>query len=409
MKVAIFTQFYPPEMEPSGFMFHSLAKHLSNSPDIEEVDVICGFANFPSGKFIDRKWYAIFSSKKEGKVNVHNVIVVPSNNKSNIKRIINYVSYLFTSFIRGLFLKSPDIIVATSPPIFAALSGLLVAKIKGAKFALDVRDVWPESAVQMGSIKNKYIVMFLEWLEKFLYTHSTLITVATPGMIDIVKSKLPNLNTPVVYIPCGVTIPEQKATIESGLDPFAVADDEFTVLYAGLHGYAQNLTTLVDAAKIVSNNDKIKFFFIGDGPDKDRVVKYAEELNLKNIKFLDPVPREMIRRYFVFAKCAVVPLQDIMIFKNVFPSKTFELMSYGVPSIVGVGGEIGNVIETSGAGISVQPENPESYAAAILKYANDEQYRKRVKENAIATAKKDFDYDVINKNYETLLINILKS
>ena len=105
----------------------------------------------------------------------------PSDNKSNIKRIVNYTSFLIFSFIRGAFLKAPDIVIATSPPIFAALSGLLVAKLKGSKFVLDIRDIWPESAVQMGNIKNKFIINLLEKLELFLYTNSDLITVATPA------------------------------------------------------------------------------------------------------------------------------------------------------------------------------------------------------------------------------------
>ena len=93
--------------------------------------------------------------KNEGGVNINNVMVIPSDNKSNIKRIMNYTSYLVTSTLRGIFLKSPDIVVASSPPIFTALAGLIVAKLKRAKFVLDIRDIWPESAVQMGSKKCK--------------------------------------------------------------------------------------------------------------------------------------------------------------------------------------------------------------------------------------------------------------
>ena len=407
MKVVIFTQFYPPEMEPSGFMFHSFSSYLALSKKNQNVEVVCGYPNFPHGKFVDRKWYSFFRKFVEDGVNVNNVFVIPSDNKSNLKRIVNYTSYLVTSTLRGLILKSPDVVIATSPPIFAALSGLIVAKIKGAKFVLDVRDIWPESAVQMGSIKNKSIVKLLEWLEVLLYKHASLITVATPGMIDLVKAKIPNSGVSVEYVPCGVTIPEDDQLVASGQNPYDKCDeDKFKVLYAGLHGHAQNLTTIIDAANKLLDREDIVFYLVGAGPDKDRVVEYARSLELNNVKFIEPVEREVIRRYFLFAGCALVPLQDLDIFKNVFPSKTFELMSYGVPSIVGVGGEISKIIEGSGAGLAVSPENPEEYAQAITKFAEDPEFRIQVKARAIETAMRDFDYEVVNKQFEDLLLKI---
>ena len=278
MKVAIFSQFFPPEMEPSGFMFHSLASFLGESPSVERVDVVCGFANFPQGRFVDRKWYSFFKRSSENGFFKHDVIVVPSDNKSNKKRIVNYASYLLSATIRGLFLRSTDVVVATSPPIFAGLVGLIVAKVKRAKFVLDVRDIWPESAVQMGSLNNKVIVSALEWLELLLYKNASLITVATPGMVDIVKAKLGNIDKPVKYIPCGVAIPSLERNIDTLGNPFKKEDvDKFCVLYAGLHGHAQNLKTIVDTAKILRDRDDIVFYFIGAGPDKDGVEEYASQ------------------------------------------------------------------------------------------------------------------------------------
>jgi glycosyltransferase involved in cell wall biosynthesis len=394
-------------MEPTGFMFHSLSIHLAKSIKIENVEVVCGFPNFPHGKFINRKWYALFSKKIEKNVNIYNVMVIPSDNTSNTKRIMNYTSYLVTSTLRGIFSKSPDIVVASSPPIFTALAGLIVAKLKRAKFVLDIRDIWPESAVQMGSIKNVKIIKFLEWLEILLYKNSDLITVATPGMVEMVRLKVPGKLLQVEYIPCGVSIPAENLTAAVGENPFEKGDhDKFCVLYAGLHGHAQKLTTIIEAASVLRDRSDIVFYFVGAGPDKNQVVKYASDLNLSNVKFLDPVSREVIRRYYAFAGCGIVPLRDLKIFKNVFPSKTFELMSYGVPSIVGVGGEIAKVIDASKAGQSVMAENAEQYALAIERYASDPEYRLEIKHNAYEAAKQSFDYKVINQKFEDMLVNI---
>lgn len=404
MRVLILSQFFPPEMEPTGFMFQSLSAHLAQSHKISSIDVICGFANFPEGRFRNKKWYSIFDKKSDAGVNLHNVIVIPSDNKSNIKRILNYTSYFIASTLRGVFLKSPDIVIASSPPIFTALAGLILAKLKGAKFVLDIRDIWPESAVQMGSIKNVNIIKILEWLEVFLYKNADLITVATPGMVDMVRRRVSSVSLQIEYIPCGVNIPDKKSIAAVGVNPFEKEDqDKFCVLYAGLHGHAQNLTTIIDAAHTLRERNDIIFYFVGAGPDKHRVVDYALDLALPNVKFLDPVPREMIRRYYVFAGCGIVPLRNLKIFKNVFPSKTFELMSYGVPSIVGVGGEITKVIDASCAGQSVMPENSDEYALAIDRYASNPEYRLEVKHNAYEAAKQNFDYKIVNKKFEDLL------
>lgn len=408
MRIAIFSQFFPPEMEPSGFMFDSFSQHLNKLDHISNIDVISGYPNFPKGEFYDREWYSFFRTKSKDKINLHNVFVFPSDNKSNIKRVINYTSFLIFSFVKGLTLKSPDIVIATSPPIFSALSGLLVSKLKGCKFVLDVRDIWPESAVQMGSIKSKFIISLLEKIELFLYKNSDLITVATPGMVNMVKEKIENLNIPIKYIPCGVKIPEikEKKFIEN---PFLKDDhSKFCVLYAGLHGHAQNLRTILDAAYKLRDNNKIIFYFVGDGPEKLKLLDYAKKLNLENVKFFDPIPRDEIRKYFQHAGCAIVPLRDLEIFKNVYPSKTFELMSYGVPSIVGVGGEIEKLINRTNAGLAVRPENSTDYAKAILKYAEDPDLVVRIKNNAIKTASKEFDYRVVNKNFSSLLFGILE-
>jgi len=187
MRILIFSQFYPPEMEPSGFMMDSFAQFLAKNK--QDVGVICGYPNFPQGKFIDKKWYEFFRSKKLNGVDIHNVYVIPSNNTSNLKRILNYTSYMISSLVKGMIVTKPDVIVATSPPIFAALSALIVAKLRRVRFILDVRDIWPESAIQMGSVNSRLVIKILEYVEQSLYKNADQIVVATPGMIDLIIKK----------------------------------------------------------------------------------------------------------------------------------------------------------------------------------------------------------------------------
>lgn len=397
MKITIFSQFFPPEMEPTGFMVSSLVKYLSKKK--YKVDVICGFPNFPSGKFIDRSFFSFFRKRKIDNYYLKNVYVVPSDNKNNFKRIINYVSYMVSSFIVGCLSERKDVYIASSPPIFVALSCLLVSKIKNGKFILDVRDIWPESAIQMGSINNKLIIYIFEILENLLYKHAAEIIVATPGMVNIVRDKCTN-NKKITYIPCGISVPEELP--KKIQHPLINKDKRLNFLYAGLHGHAQNLKTLCELAHKLQDYTDIHIYLIGDGPDKHNLLNNQKFKDLINLTFIDPLSRDDIRDVYCAVDCAFVPLRDLDVFKTVFPSKTFELWSYGLPTIVGVGGEIDKIISNYGCAISVLPDDVDSYLSAVIKIYKSEDLS-YFREKAYYVAKNHFSYDICNPLFEVVI------
>ena len=408
MRILIFSQFYPPEMEPSGFMMESFAQFLAKNK--QDVGVICGYPNFPQGKFIDKKWYEFFRSKKLNGVDIHNVYVIPSNNTSNLKRILNYTSYMISSLVKGMIVTKPDVIVATSPPIFSALSALIVAKLRRVRFILDVRDIWPESAIQMGSINSRLVIKILEYVEQSLYKNADQIVVATPGMIDlIIKKKVSR--SKLHYIPCGVTVSDKLMSPLKIGNPYMKHDQsKFTVLYAGLHGFAQGLETIIDVAASLIDEDRIVFYFVGDGPEKNKLRGVIKDKGVENIRLVDPVPKKDIEKYFVHAGCALVPLKNINIFKNVFPSKTFELMALGVPTIVGVNGEISKLIKSTKSGISVKAEDIDAYRTAIMSLFVDTSLRDEISLNARTLVKKSFNHKDLNQKYfEIIQKNFKKS
>lgn len=388
-------------MEPSGFMMASLAKYLAKND--KYVSVICGYPNFPQGKFIDKKWYEISRIHKQNKVHVHNVFVIPSNNTNNFKRIINYTSYMLSSFIKGIIISRPDVIVSTTPPIFTALSALFVAKLRKVQLILDVRDIWPESAIQMGRINNNFIIKFLEYIENSLYRNADQIVVATPGMIDLLEIKGVDRRK-IQFIPCGVEINEKLESSIEVKNPYMKRDQsKFIVLYAGLHGFAQGLDVIIEVAECLKNNNNIVFYFLGDGPEKTQLINTFEKKELDNIRFLEPVSKKDIKNYFLHTGCALVPLKNLAIFNNVYPSKTFELMSFGVPTIVGVNGEISKLINSTMSGISVAAENIYEYQNAIISLSQDDQLRNKISANARILAKDEFNYKYLNQKYSNII------
>ena len=394
-------------MEPSGFMFSSLGEYLAKD-NINDVHLISGFTNFPLGRFKDWSFLKIFFSKDYKNYKNHQVIVYPSSNKNNLNRIINYLTFMFFSFARGLFLFNVDKIVVTSPPIFSAISALLLSKLKKIPYVLDIRDIWPESAVQMGNLKNPLLIRFFSWIEKIIYTHAESISVATPGMVDDINIKLKNLNIfdkKIIFIPCGINMySDNELKVykknKSIIDNFK---DNFVVLYAGLHGLAQNLSSIIDTASIIKNKN-IKFVFVGDGPEKNKLIEYANKKSIDNVHFFDPVSRDEIRSIYTNSNCAIVPLKDLDVFKTVFPSKTFELLSFKLPTIVGVGGQLSNLLEKHEAALCVDPDNPEQYASAILNLYESDDLIQKLSLNGRKLTEEMFDYKITNKNF-SLIIN----
>ena len=174
MRIAILTQFYPPEMEPSGIMFRSLAEYLAKKGN--QVSVISGFPNFPTGKFLNKRKYEIYRETVVNGIHLKNVWIIPSDNISIVRRILNYLSFMLSAIILSLKGgKNYDIIIATSPPLLAGLAGVLFSKIINKPLVLDIRDVWPESAIQLGLLKNKSLIRITEYIEKLCYIHHLLL------------------------------------------------------------------------------------------------------------------------------------------------------------------------------------------------------------------------------------------
>ncbi len=408
MKILLISQFHPPEMEPSGFMFSSLAEYLSKKEDYK-VHLISGFTNFPGGRFINWDFLRIFSSKDFKGYKNHNVIVYPSSNKNNINRILNYISFMITSFVRGIFIFKIDKIIVTSPPIFSGISAFFLSKLKNVPYIIDIRDIWPESAVQMGNLKNPLLIKIFTWIEKKLYANAESITVATPGMVDDIQAKLYKMqifDKPVKFIPCGINIYSQNELQEYGQRASCVDlfDDKFIVLYAGLHGLAQNLKSIIDAAALIKNKE-IVFIFIGDGPEKSKLIEYANKINVKNLHFFDPVERNEIRTIYCKVNTAIVPLKDLDVFKTVFPSKTFELLSFKIPTIVGVGGQISELLTKKSAALCVKPDDSLGYSKAITDLYESKDLYEKISFNGRKLTEEMFDYKITNNQFKEIIGN----
>jgi len=291
---------------------------------------------------------------------------------NNWRRIANMLSYTIRSYFLGInklnhLIPKPDIVIGSSVHLFAVLSAYYIARHYHARFIMEVRDLWPQTLVDMGALNPKSLMARTMYaLEKFLYGKAEKIITLLPSASDyITKCGVSKEN--VVWIPNCVDI----ARFNNTKIPKANVNGEFKVLYLGAHGQANNLDAVIDAAKIVQNKGfkNIQFILVGHGTEKPRLIKRKQEMNLEIIEFREPIPKTEVPAYIELFDVCLFTLLDVDIYKyGISFNKVFDYLASGKPVIM-AGNPINSIIEEANCGISVQPNNPDALANAVIELA----------------------------------------
>lgn len=284
---------------------------------------------------------------------------------NDFKRIINMGSFAAVFFLAGLMKKKPDVIIASSPHLFTGFAGWMLSKMKGCPFVFEVRDLWPDSLIKMGGLKNKHIARLLTWMESFLYQHADRIVVLTEHQRKFIADKGIDLAR-IELIPNGIVIgswqPDPSKRVEFRRK-MGVSEDQFVAIYTGAHGPANALKYVVKAGRYLKPG--ISIVLIGDGPEKETLLKMKQEEGLDNIHLLDPVPKSEIFDYTQAADCGIISLADNEVFRGARPNKLFDYTFVGLPIVTTVDGEVREIVESNRVGIFAGAEDPQGLADAI--------------------------------------------
>ena len=320
--------------------------------------MIAEFPNHTTGIIPNEYTGKLFAKEILDGFEVLRVWVVASPQKSALRRIGFYTSYMLMAIIGGILTpKRYDVVFATSPPLFVGISGYVLSKLKRAKFIFDIRDLWPEAAVALGELSNQKIIRFAEKVELFLYENSSAIVAVTEGFIKHI-SNLGIESEKLYHIPNG-TIPEifNPSDIDIHLKDRIGLEGKFIVTFAGNHGIAQSLDTIIESAKQLQEHSDIIFFFIGEGPVKQSLIDLKERYQLPNVIFHPKVPLNQIARYINMSDILIVPLKADEVFHTCITSKIFDFMFCAKPIILSVDGEALQILEDMAkAGKFVPPE-----------------------------------------------------
>jgi glycosyltransferase involved in cell wall biosynthesis len=380
MRLIYLCQHFPPETGAPQIRVYEVSKELLKRG--HQVEVLTAFPHHPKG-VIPEEYRGMFYLYEEWDgIPVHRSWIYPSPKGSFWKRLASYFSFTFSAFYSIIKSKPTDVIICNSPPLFLGITGYLGAKMKRAKFVFNVADIWPESAVELGILKNKRFIQMAEWLEKFLYKKSWKIATATEGIRDYIirKGKRPE---DVFLLPNGVnTETFSPAEKDAALLKEIGIEGKKVFMYAGALGYAQGLESILETAALIKDtNPDVHFLFVGDGQEREKLVKMKEDLMLTNVTFYGSVPVSEMPRMFSIADYSIVSLRNIELFKGARPSKIFPALSSGTPVLYCGVGESAEILNEYQCGKIAPPEDPQGIAQAVneLTAINKEEYEQMCK------------------------------
>lgn len=407
MKILIFYQYYLPKNLGGVNRFNQLvSKWIEAGVD---CTVVCSKRSQFGMKIDSNNEEELPQGEGYGKLKIKRVMPLGGNKGNFFSRMLSYVSFSLFSFLVGLFERKVDVIIASSPPLTTATTGLWLRFLKRRPLAFDVRDLWPKCAVDLGFLSNKAAIRYSYRLEKRAYKKASLISVVTPEFVEYMK-ECGVEEKKVVYIPnfsCDLDNYSHEYTDE--LKRELNLENKFIVGYFGNHGHAANLSQLVDVAELfMKQNVNVHFILGGAGYKKEEIIDSARDKGLTNITFMQNLSRLDVLKYVRICDVCVTPLIPNESMKAVYPSKIFTYMASKKPIIHTADGACRKLLDDARCGIYCKPDSPNDMAKAITELMNNNALVAEMGNNGYNYLVENFHPDDISMRYLNSIKNIIK-
>ena len=376
MDILLIHQAFAALDEPGGTRHHEFARHLQTLG--HRITIITGKGSYMTGDLGTTERGLLRQVDDLGVV-ILRTAGYQTWHRSFFHRLLSFISFMLRSFLAALRNGKVDLVWGTSPPIFQAVSAAALARWRRVPFLLEVRDLWPYFAVASGVLRSKLLIRLSNWLERWLYEAADVVVVNSPGYVQHVRERGAQR---VELVPNGVDWREFSQVERDGnLRAQLGLGDAFLVLYAGAHGLSNDLGTLLRAAKELRGEPHIHIALVGAGKEKAKLVAQAQAWDLRQVHFLDPVPKQKMPELLSQADAGLAILMAIDAYKTTYPNKVFDYMAAGLPVLCQIDGVIREVVESGQAGIFVRPGDEIALAEAIRVLAAD---RTRARELGLA-------------------------
>ena len=407
MRILYLSQYFPPEVGATQTRAYEMARHLASAG--HQVTVLTEVPNHPSGIIPPAYRGKLYERSNLDGIDVIRVWVKTSPDKTFSRRMLFYLSYMVNAALAGLVLARGryDLIYATSPPLFVGGAALALSILRRTPLVFEVRDLWPESAVALGELGNARAVAMAGKLEELCYNRARCVVVVTEGIRQRLAER--GFGDKVALVPNGANTelfrPSPKAGAALRAEPGLT--DKFVVLYAGIHGVAQGLETVLDAARQLQAMPDVHFLLVGEGPKKAELLELRNRWRLANVTMLAEQPSTEMPGILSAADLALVPLRRLELFRGARPSKMFEAWACGCPVVLSIDGEARQVLEQADAGIYVEPEDAEGMAQAILTLKGEPERLRRYGANGRSFVEAHYSRQRLAADLEQLLTKIV--
>lgn len=347
--------------DPGGTRHYEFAHHLVQRG--HKVTVLAGTRSYLTGEPLRTPR----REQLEPGLQLVRCWVAGGRRRSAVWRTVGFLSFMLSAFWRGLRLRGVDVVWGTSPPLFQGCSAWALARLKRAPWLFEIRDLWPEFAIEIGALRSRTLIGLSRWLERFLYRRASRLVVNSPAFAPFLEQAGAAAEK-VVTVPNGVDTERFHAEAPAaGLRQAHGLEGKFLALYAGAHGVANDLWQVLQAADALKQDPGIVFVLLGDGAEKSQLMAHAQAHGLRNVLFLPPISKHGIPGVLVEADCGIATLKPLKMFTTTYPNKVFDYMAAAKPVVLAIDGAIRELVEVAQAGLYVPPGDGQALAQAVLR------------------------------------------
>jgi glycosyltransferase involved in cell wall biosynthesis len=403
MRILFLSHYFFPEGNAPATRVTELARRWARLG--HDVTVVTCAPNVPNGVVYEGYRNRLVQRETVDGVEVIRVWTWLAANQGAVRRILNYVSYLVSACVAGLFVRRPEVLIATSPQFFCGWAGVLLSRVRRVPLLLEIRDLWPESIVAVGAMSSPRLIRFLELLERWMYAAADRIVTVGEGYREGLLARGVERRR-ITVIPNGV---DRKAFSNRSPDPALreelAVPDAFVCAYVGTIGMGCGLEVVLRAARLLRarGRDDLCFLLVGDGAIRARLEREAREQGLSRVVFTGRVDKSRIPDVLALCDACLVHLTRTPLFRTVMPSKILEAAAMAKPIVLGVEGFAAELVGRAGAGICIEPENEHDLVEAVTALAGDPERAARLGAAAYERIARRHDWDELARRYlETL-------
>jgi hypothetical protein len=373
VRAVFLTQYYPPEVGAPQARIAALARGLSGRG--VEVTVHTCFPHYPDGAIKAPYRNRLVEEERDGDARVVRSAVYPAASRGFARRLAGHASFAASALATARRAGPAEVVVVETPPLFLAGAAIPYARAKRARLIVNVADLWPDSAIELGALRSASAIRAARAVERAAYRAATTISCPTEGIATALERRPESAGKATLLRPA---VDLDRFDPDAGRE--ASGGGPLRILYAGTIGMAHGLGTLLDATETLGGTAEppMEVTIAGDGAEAPALRARLAGGRPTGVRMLGTVPGERIPGLYAACDVAVVMLRDKPIFHGALPTKMLEAMAAGRPVLLAAKGEAARLIEATGAGLVVEPENPRALAEALRALAADPERRARL-------------------------------